>query len=125
MLWLAALLTLLAGCAQPHTFDSNNLGDIAVSGFQSQEPGSCRPSDVPLDQNQVMSFFQRAITIDSRALHDDYEWAPCYLEGRLKYSGKACTWQVRAGGIGVIACPAAEQYFACKECDDMFSGARH
>jgi hypothetical protein len=124
-LWPAALLFLLAGCAQPHASDSENIEDIVISGFQSQESDSCRPSDVPLDQKQVWSFFQRATSIDSRTLHDNYEWAPCYLEGTLKYRERVCTWQVRAGGIGVIECPAAEQYFACKECDDLFLGTKH
>ena len=119
-LWPLGLLMLLSGCSHSHTSYINNVEDIVISRFQSEEPQSCRPSDVLLDRNQVRDFFQRAATIDSRTLHDRYEWAPCYLEGTLKYQGQACTWQVRAGATGVIECPALEQYFACDECDDLF-----
>ncbi len=106
----------LAGCAA----SAPDIDNIAISGFHSEEPERCRPSDVTLDERQVASFFKRAEPIDARTLHDEYDWAPCYLEGTLKYRGKVCTWRVRAGATGEIECPITEQYFGCKSCADLF-----
>ena len=110
----------LAGCAA----SPPDIDNIAISGFHSEEPERCRPSDVTLDERQVASFFKRAEPIDARTLHDEHDWAPCYLEGTLKYRGKACTWRVRAGATGEIECPATEQYFGCKSCGNLFEQVR-
>ena len=110
------LWCLLAGCSQPY----QDINGISITRFKSDEPDRCRPSDVPLAERQVASFFKLAERIDGRTLHDDYDWAPCYLEGTLKYQGKVCTWRVRAGATGEIECPATEQYFGCKDCGDLF-----
>ncbi|MGH8449669.1 hypothetical protein [Pseudomonas sp.] len=116
--WSFGTWVLLAGC----TVSLPDIDDIAISGFHSEEPERCRPGDVVLDERQVASFFKRAEPIDGRVLHDEYDWAPCYLEGTLKYRGKACTWRVRAGATGEIECPTTEQYFGCKDCGDLFKG---
>lgn len=113
---LLGVWVILAGCAAC----AADIGGIAISGFHSEEPERCRARDVMLDGRQVASFFKRAEPIDGRTLHDEYEWAPCYLEGTLKYHGKTCTWRVRAGATGEIECPATEQYFGCKSCGDLF-----
>ena len=119
--WPIGALLVLAGCTDLH--NTPDLESIVISSFQSQEPESCRSSDVPLDPSRVQAFFQRASKIDSRTLHDRYEWAPCYLEGSLKHNGQVCMWQVRAGATGVVQCPSAEQYFTCEECSDLFAKA--
>ncbi|MEJ5278060.1 hypothetical protein WH299_02145 [Pseudomonas sp. MYb541] len=109
----------LAGCAA----SPPDIDNIAISGFHSEEPERCRPSDVTLDERQVASFFKRAEPIDARTLHDEYDWAPCYLEGTLRFHGEACAWRVRAGATGEIDCPITEQYFGCKSCGDLFEEA--
>lgn len=111
-----SLWVLLVGCAAQY----QNIKDVSIAGFQSDEPERCRPSDVSLDERQITSFFERATGIDGRTLHDHYEWAPCYLEGTLNYRGEACTWRVRAGATGEIKCAAQEQYFGCNTCGDLF-----
>ncbi|OIN49046.1 hypothetical protein BLL37_03530 [Pseudomonas azotoformans] len=116
--WALGVWVFLAGC----TTSPPDIDEIALLGFHSEEPERCRPSDVALDERQVASFFKRAEPIDGGTLHDEYEWAPCYLEGTLKYHGKACVWRVRAGATGEIECPAVEQYFGCKDCVDLFKG---
>lgn len=112
--WPAAFAVLLVGCSP--------VSDVSITRFESLEPESCRASDVALDERQITSFFKRAERIDGRTLHDDYEWAPCHLEGTLTYQGKACTWHVRAGHTGEIECPGVQQYFGCKTCYDLFGG---
>lgn len=116
---LLGMWGILAGCAA----SAPDIDNIAISGFHSEEPERCRPSDVTLDERQVASFFKRAEPIDARTLHDEYDWAPCYLEGTLKSRGKVCTWRVRAGATGEIECPITEQYFGCKSCADLFEEA--
>ncbi|WP_200904652.1 hypothetical protein [Pseudomonas trivialis] len=120
--WLCSFSVwlLLAGCAAAHS----DIDDISISGFHSEEPERCRPSDVALDEQKVVSFFKRAVPIDGRTLHDEYDWAPCYLEGTLSYQGKSCMWRVRAGATAQISCAATEQYFGCKDCADLFEGTK-
>lgn len=115
---LLGIWVILVGCAASPA----GIDNIAISGFHSEEPERCRPSDVMLDERQVASFFKRAEPIDARTLHDEYNWAPCYLEGTLRYHGEACAWRVRAGATGEVKCPAAEQYFGCQACGDLFKG---
>lgn len=112
--WPAVVAVLLVGCSP--------VSDVSITRFESVEPESCRASDVALDELQIASFFKRAERIDGRTLHDEYNWAPCHLEGTLTYQGKACTWHVRAGHTGEIVCPGVQQYFGCKTCYDLFGG---
>ncbi|ARB27889.1 hypothetical protein F7R12_00880 [Pseudomonas tolaasii] len=115
-----SLGVLIAGCSPaPQDFS-----EISISRFQSEEPERCRPSDVGLNEQQVVAFFRRAEQIDARTLHNEYDWAPCYLEGKLKFQGQACSWQVRAGATGQIECSTTEQYFGCNDCGDLFKGIK-
>ncbi len=118
--WLFGVCALFVGCSPSRPV----IDDILISSFHSDEPERCRPSDVALDERQVASFFKRAELIDGRTLHDEFEWAPCYLEGTLRYQENACTWRVMAGATGAIKCSASEQYFGCNSCSDFFEGAR-
>ncbi len=54
----------LAGCAA----SAPDIDNIAISGFHSEEPERCRPSDITLDERQVASFFKRAEPIDARCM---------------------------------------------------------
>ena len=111
---------LLVGCSSEH----RSIENVSIAGFHSAEPERCRRSDVDLDERQVTSFFERATNIDGRTLHDQYVWAPCYLEGTLNYQGNACKWRIRAGATGELECEAREQYFGCSVCGDLFESAR-
>lgn len=64
---LLGMWGILAGCAA----SAPDIDNIAISGFHSEEPERCRPSDVTLDERQVASFFKRAEPIDARTLHDE------------------------------------------------------
>lgn len=115
--WLFGVWVILAGCAA----SPPDIDEVSISNFRSGEPERCRPRDVALDEGEIASFFKRAEPIDGRTLHDEYDWAPCYLEGTLKYRGKACIWRVRAGATGEIECPTTALYFfGCKACGDLF-----
>jgi hypothetical protein len=68
--------------------------------------------------SQARDFFLRAKRVDRRTLHDHY--APCYIEGTLKYGSKPCEWEIRAGATGHITCGKVTEYFAGGDCDDLF-----
>lgn len=94
--------------------------DLKIVAFRSEAPDQCRKSDVALTAAKAQEFFKRAKQIDARILHDDYDLAPCYLEGTLKWDGKMCDWKIRAGATGHVQCSKHEIYFACEACGDLF-----
>ena len=81
---------------------------------------SCSPTDVDLTHAEALAFFQQSKLVDSKVIHDHYVYAPCYIEGTLKYRGNVCDWNIRAGQTGAINCKGEELFFACDECDSLF-----
>lgn len=114
--------TLLAGCAGifTNTLDLNYIHDVYVADFHSDDMTTCRPSDVPLNHSRARKFFQRGRVVDSRTIHDHYDWAPCYVEGTLRYQGKGCNWNIRAGATARVWCGDNEWYVVCDDCEDLF-----
>jgi len=114
-----AFLSDSAICATT-AFDVNHIRDVYVADFNSEDIEHCRPSDVDLSNSQARDFFRRARQVDSKILHDFYNYAPCYIEGVLKYKSQSCDWQIRAGATGQIKCGNSIWYFACDNCQDLF-----
>lgn len=113
---LAVGAMLVASCATRDAAFTN----VYVADFHSDEPASCRTSDVPQNHGTAREFFSRARQVDYKTLHDNYELAPCYVEGTLSRQGKSCDWQIRAGATGSVQCGEQKLYFACDSCDDLF-----
>lgn len=109
----------LTSCAAS-AFDVSKITDVYVADFSSEDIKRCRPSDVDLDHREAKAFFVRAKQIDKKTLHDHYDFAPCSIEGTLKYKSKSCNWEIRAGKTGHIACDKHVRYFACDACNDLF-----
>lgn len=101
-------------------FDSQIIKELYVQDFQSTDITSCTPSDVNLTHAEALAFFQQAKLVDGKIIHDHYIYAPCYIEGTLKYQGNICDWNIRAGQTGIINCKSEELFFACDECDSLF-----
>lgn len=97
------------------------ISEVYVADFKSDDIKTCRPSDVNLNHERARAFFLRAREVDSKTLHDHYDWAPCYVEGTLKLGAQRCDWQIRAGATGQIDCGKEERYFVCDSCDDLLS----
>ncbi|WP_349962023.1 hypothetical protein [Rhizobium sp. ZPR3] len=97
------------------------IADLKIVAFRSEEPDRCRVSDVTLSPAKAQEFFKRAKRINAQILHDDYDLAPCYVEGTLKWDGKICDWSIRAGATGRVQCKRQEMYFACETCGDLFN----
>ncbi len=92
--------------------------EVYVADFKSEEPASCRPSDVPLDHARARHFFRRARVVDDRVIHDHYAVAPCWVEGTLLDRGKSCEWRIRAGATAEIRCGKRTRHYVCDDCDD-------
>ncbi len=110
---------LITSCASTG-FQSSNIADVYVADFGSEDIKHCRPSDVDLSHNEAKEFFLRAKKVEYKVIHDHYNYAPCYIEGTLKYKSKVCEWEIRAGATGHIKCGKNTQYFACDTCEDLF-----
>ena len=101
---------LVASCA---TRDAASFTNVYVADFHTDEPAAaCRTSDVPQSHGKAREFFSRA--------KDNYQLAPCYVEGTLTRQGRSCDWQIRAGATGSVQCGEQKLYFACDNCDDLF-----
>lgn len=110
----------LASCATM-ALDVRQITEVYVADFGSEDMEHCRPSDVDLSHSQAKDFFTRAKLVNRRILHDHYNYAPCYIEGTLKYKSKPCDWEIRAGATGHITCGQVTEYYACDDCDDLFA----
>lgn len=94
--------------------------DVYVADFGSEDISSCRPSDVDLGHHEAREFFVRARQVEYKIIHDHYNYAPCYIEGTLKYQSRICEWEIRAGATGSIKCGDETMHFACDTCEDLF-----
>lgn len=110
---------LLSSCASTG-FQSNDITDVYVADFGSEDIKRCRPSDVDLSHNEAKKFFIRAKKVEYKVIHDHYNYAPCYIEGTLKYKSTVCEWEIRAGATGHIKCGGDTKYFVCDTCEDLF-----
>ena len=98
----------------------NKITEVYVADFGSEDIETCRPSDVDLNHHDAKAYFLRARQVDHTVIHDHYEWAPCYIEGTLKYESSVCEWEIRAGATGHIKCREDVKYYACDTCEDLF-----
>lgn len=118
VLALAVGAMLVASCA---TRDAASFTNVYVADFHTDEPAAtCRTSDVQQSHGKAREFFSRAKEVDYKTLHDNYQLAPCYVEGTLTRQGRSCDWQIRAGATGSVQCGEQKLYFACDNCDDLF-----
>jgi len=115
------LLTMVAACSAKAPQPTSGVEDLYVDDFHSDDEGDCRPSDVPLGHREAREFFRLARQVTSRELHDHYDFAPCYVTGPVRYRGRPCTFQIRAGATGTITCNHETFDFACDSCDSLFA----
>lgn len=116
---LFVLVSLLFSSHAAAQLDMRKILDVYVDDFHSDEPDRCRPSDVNLSHREAREFFLRSKQVSAKVLHDHYDYAPCYVEGTLKYRAMSCTWQIRAGATARITCGKRTWHFACDACDDL------
>ncbi|MCF6211235.1 MAG: hypothetical protein L3K24_11355 [Gammaproteobacteria bacterium] len=116
---VAGFSIFLASCANISP-QNNKITDVYVADFGSEDIQRCRPSDVDLSHSEAREFFLKAREVDYKIVHDYYNYAPCYIEGTLKYKSINCEWEIRAGATGQIKCGQNTNYFVCDTCEDLF-----
>lgn len=116
---IAVAAIFLASCASI-SFQNDKITDVYVADFGSEDIEHCRPSDVDLSHSGAREFFLRAREVNYEVIHDHYNYAPCYIEGTLKYKSMNCEWEIRAGATGQIKCNRNTNYFVCDTCEDLF-----
>lgn len=110
-----------AACTSTLSVESPRIEDVYVDDFHSEDQASCRPSDVPLGHREAREFFRLARPVTSRELHDHYDIAPCYVAGPVRYGGRPCTFEIRAGATATITCDQDGYNFACDSCGALFA----
>ena len=116
---LILAISFLTSCSNQR-FYQNEITDLYVEDFGSDDLERCRPSDVDLSHHEAREYFLRARQVESGVIHDHYDYAPCYIEGTLKYRSNVCEWEIRAGATGHIKCGRKTRYFVCDTCEDLF-----
>ena len=115
---LVAVAVLVACQPSNRTNIPSEYTDVVVQGSKTEEENAfCK--DFSLDAQQVQAFLDKSKFIDAKAMHDKYDHLPCYVYGTLRYKNNNCSWEIRAGGTGLIQCPQQEYIIACDECDDL------
>lgn len=104
--------------------EPSDIRELNIARFGSDNIETCSSADVDIDVHEAREFFSRAKQVDIRVIHDQYNYAPCYIEGSLKYNGEDCDWQIRAGTTGHIRCYKKVKYFVCDTCDDLFESKK-
>lgn len=103
-------------------------------GCRSSEPtskliitghGSDRPDAIcqafRLTAEQAAQFFQKARPITARQMHDDYEYLPCWVQGKTTGPQGISLWKIRPIGIAEVTLPnQTRTLLGCKNCDDLF-----
>lgn len=97
----------------------DEIGSVFVKDFISSEPSNCTTADVALTHREARLFFNRANEISYRQMADNYPYAPCHVEGTLRYRDQQCDWQISAAATGHISCGKHQWYFSCDDCDDL------
>lgn len=120
--YVLLLLMTLSACSKD--FQGGRLERVYVEDFTSSNIQQCKPEDVDLSNAQAKAFFERARIVDSRTLHDHYEYAPCAIEGVATYAGQSCSWQIQASATGRLRCGETTWLFVCDECDDLFDTSK-
>lgn len=108
-------LAMLLGIFQKFIY--NDIVHVENLSFHTDEANTCRQSDINVDRAFVRRFFKGAVAVSSRQIHDEYDLAPCFMQGTLVHGLQRCEWSLRPEGIGTLQCGAKMQYFVCEMCE--------
>lgn len=118
---LAALATLAALVLGFFLFFFQPKTIVGSYKFVSGDSEACRPSDVDFSGGEIQDFFKSAKIVSSRLIHDEFDLAPCYLEGRLIHQLRICSWTLRPDRIGTLDCAGDFQYLLIRERENIAS----
>ena len=116
LLFLAAPLLALAGCATPQ-LPGAALDEVRIDsrGF---EAGGDACADFSLTAAQARYFLARSVVVTSRQQHDNWDVLPCYVRGTARSASGVWHWEIRAGGTATLETPAGDSELrGCSDCD--------
>jgi hypothetical protein len=115
----SAILFVAAACSSVGQ-DPHKLGNIAITERGADAGGEfCK--DFSMTPAQGSAFFSRAHLADGPELHGSFDHLPCYVRGTGVWEGQRATWEIRAGGTGMLTVNAmTPRLYGCSDCDDLF-----
>ena len=107
---------MLLGCMTPPDDRTNTVLVMTVdtAGVDGTKSDIC--AGFTLTDSQAQSYFYRSIEISAKEMHDQYDYLPCYVRGKCEIYGKACEWEIRAGGTASVDTSSDHYLFGCKNC---------
>ena len=84
-------------------------------------PDASYCKDFKMTESQIRDFFSKAKVISSSQLHDEYDWSPCYIEGKLSQGTETSIWKIYASKVGEIKKKNSDTInLGCKNCGRPF-----
>lgn len=114
-----ALFSIAACASQTAKFSNAN---VTTQG--SDKPNNlCQ--NFKLTNQEAHTFFTKAKEVSAIAIHNEYDYLPCYVKGTISRKGSSehstCDFSIRAGGTAELACNGEEvKFYGCKTCDNLF-----
>ncbi|AXQ30428.1 hypothetical protein D0B54_17870 [Solimonas sp. K1W22B-7] len=77
-----------------------------------------------LSEKNLRAFLGKARPVSDKQLHDEFDWAPCYVRATLSVGTHTALVEVSASGIASIRLDggAPEKLGCASECDSLLSG---
>ena len=114
MLYLATL-SFVSGC-HSHSAEATR---YIITGHGTDKPDPICKAD--LTPEDVKVFFTKAKPMTQKTMHDEYDYMPCWVEGKTISSGGTSTWRIHPIGVGEITLPDnTHQLLGCNTCDEQF-----
>lgn len=117
---LLALAAGVAGCASSKV----HFHDAAVTSIGSDQPTPLCV-DFSLSDEQALQFLRSSEAITAQQMHDNYNYLPCYVRGRVvraEGSKQSCDFTIRAGGTAELNCEDGQGYiYACETCEELLT----
>jgi hypothetical protein len=87
--------------------------DVTVTGrgvdnVNDAAAAFCKGFD--LSPAKAKKILNGAAIVTYREIHDYYDFLPCYVRGNANFHGYPATWEIRAGGTGVITLMGGESF---------------
>lgn len=78
---------------------------IGAAGRDKTDKSSEGCRDFKLNKAQIREIFSTYHEVTPFELHNNYLWAPCYIDGAVQFRGKKFKWRIRVGNTLETAFP--------------------
>lgn len=76
-----------------------------------------------MSEKGIRTFLSRAKSVSDAQIHDEFDWAPCFVKARLTNAEHAAVLEIRASGIGSVTIENGPltKLGCAAECDEILS----